>query len=151
MKNQHSRILAWLLAFSMVLAMMPAMLITASADEPVSAATWAKTDLKDIKSTDTVAITMTRGEVTYALPTTIDAEKQVALALVCTVKGNTLTMSGTDAQYGWHITAAEGSRPIIAGGIIVLIRRLRNRRLKASLALASRPFFSSISCRKMIT
>lgn len=26
MKNQHSRILAWLLAFSMVLAMMPAML-----------------------------------------------------------------------------------------------------------------------------
>ena len=109
MKNQHSRILAWLLAFSMVLAMMPAMLITASADEPVSAATWAKTDLKDIKSTDTVAITMTRGEVTYALPTTIDAEKQVALALVCTVKGNTLTMSGTDAQYGWHITAAEGS------------------------------------------
>ena len=109
MKNQRSRILAWLLAFSMVLAMMPAMLITASADEPVSAATWAKTDLKDIKSTDTVAITMTRGEVTYALPTTIDAEKQVALALVCTVKGNTLTMSGTDAQYGWHITAAEGS------------------------------------------
>lgn len=94
MKNQHSRILAWLLVFSMVLAMMPAMLITASADEPVSAATWAKTDLKDIKSTDTVAITMTRGEVTYALPTTIDAEKKVALALVCTVKGNTLTMSG---------------------------------------------------------
>ena len=42
MKNQHSRILAWLLVFSMVLAMMPAMLITASADEPVSAATWAK-------------------------------------------------------------------------------------------------------------
>ena len=109
MKNQHSRILAWLLVFSMVLAMMPAMLITASADEPASAATWAKTDLKDIKSTDTVAITMTRGEVTYALPTTIDAEKKVALALVCTVKDNTLTMSGTDAQYGWHITAAEGS------------------------------------------
>ena len=109
MKNQHSRILAWLLVFSMVLAMMPAMLITVSADEPVSAATWAKTDLKDIKSTDTVAITMTRGEVTYALPTTIDAEKKVALALVCTVKGNTLTMSGTDAQYGWHISAAEGS------------------------------------------
>ena len=109
MKNQHSRILAWLLVFSMVLAMMPAMLITASADEPASAATWAKTDLKDIKSTDTVAITMTRGEVTYALPTTIDAEKNVALALVCTVKDNTLTMSGTDAQYGWHISAAEGS------------------------------------------
>ena len=41
MKNQHSRILAWLLVFSMVLAMMPAMLITASADEPASAATWA--------------------------------------------------------------------------------------------------------------
>lgn len=109
MKNQHSRILAWLLVFSMVLAVMPAMLITASADEPVSTATWAKTDLKDIKSTDTVAITMTRGEVTYALPTTIDAEKKAALALVCTVKDNTLTMSGTDAQYGWHITAAEGS------------------------------------------
>ena len=95
MKNQHSRILAWLLVFSMVLAMMPAMLITASADEPVSAATWAKTDLKDIKSTDTVAITMTRGEVTYALPTTIDAEKKAALALVCTVKGKTRSTAGT--------------------------------------------------------
>ena len=109
MKNQHSRFLAWLLVFSMVLTMMPTMLITASADAPASTATWTKTRLEDIKSTDTVAITMTRGEVTYALPTTIDAEKKAALALACTVEGDALTMSGTDAQYGWHISAAEGS------------------------------------------
>ena len=115
MKNQHSRFLAWLLVFSMVLTMMPTMLITASADAPASTATWTKTRLEDIKPTDTVAITMTRGEVTYALPTTIDAEKKAALALACTVVDDALTMSGTDAQYGWHITAAEGGYYITTG------------------------------------
>ena len=49
------------------------------------------------------------------------------------------------------MTAAEGRRPMMAGEMTVFSRRLRRRWSKESRAFFKRPFFSIISCRKMMT
>ena len=117
MKNQHNRVLALLLAVSMIVAMLPTMLFTVAAEETVSTSTWTKTELKDITSDDTVAITMTKDETTYVLPTTDngDAEKPHPLADIATVAESTLTTNGAASAYGWTIVAVEGGYNIKVG------------------------------------
>ncbi len=114
MKHQQSRFLALLLALSMVLAMFPTTLIAASAEETVSTTTWTKTTLEEIKSTDTVAITMTKDDTTYLLPTAIGSTASDAnpAATVVTVDGDTLT---TDDSAGWTIVAVDGGYAIKSG------------------------------------
>ena len=91
------RFLALLLAVVMVVAMLPLSAVAAP-----EAATWTKIALTDIKKSDTIAITMTKGSTTWLLPTTADKQPLVASA---TVKSGKLETSGSD---GWAVTATEG-------------------------------------------
>ena len=95
-RNAH-KLLSLLLSLCMVFSLLPASIWAA---EPATA-TWTKTDLSQITSEDTVAITMTKGDTTWVLPA--NAATTGPAAIVATVSGDTLT---TDSgNYGWTISA----------------------------------------------
>lgn len=104
------RLLALLLAAVMVIAMLPLSAVAAP-----EAATWTKVALADIKESDTIAITMTKGETTWLLPTT-KATKAPPAAEVATIKDGKLETSGS-AAYGWTLAkSGETGYTIKAGG-----------------------------------
>lgn len=109
MKKRTTRCLALLLAVVMVLSVMP----VAMAEETTQT-TWTKTTLSDIKEADTIAITMTKGNDTWVLPTTGDGKRNQPLAIEVAVKGSTLTTSGSNG-FGWKIAATEGGYHIKTG------------------------------------
>ena len=109
MRKRTTRCLALLLAVVMVLSAMP----VAMAEETTQT-TWTKTTLSDIKEADTIAITMTKGNDTWVLPTTGEGKRNQPLAIEVAVKGSTLTTSGSNG-FGWKIAATEGGYHIKTG------------------------------------
>ena len=109
MKKRTTRCLALLLAVVMVLSVMPVAMA-----EGTTQTTWTKTTLSDITEADTIAITMTKGNDTWILPTTGEGSKKQPLATEVAVKDNTLTTSGSNG-FGWTIAAVEGGYHIKTG------------------------------------
>ena len=109
MKKRITRCLALLLAVVMVLSVMPVAMA-----EGTTQTTWTKTTLSDITEADTIAITMTKGNKTWILPTTGEGSKKQPLATEVAVKDNTLTTSGSNG-FGWTIAATEGGYHIKTG------------------------------------
>ena len=109
MKKRTTRCLALLLAVVMVLSVMP----VAMAEETTQT-TWTKTTLSDIKEADTIAITMTKDNKTWILPTTGEGSKKQPLATEVAVKGDTLTTSGSNG-FGWTIAATKDGYHIKTG------------------------------------
>ena len=109
MKKRTTRCLALLLAVVMVLSVMPVAMAEGTAQT-----TWTKTTLSDIKEADTIAITMTKGNDTWVLPTTGEGKRNQPLAIEVAVKGSTLTTSGSNG-FGWKIAATEGGYHIKTG------------------------------------
>ncbi len=107
-RTKLSRCLSLVLAFVMVLSMVPAGVLAA---EP---ATWARVDLADITAEDTIMVTMTNPNgVTYALHTVQSGSKGND-AKVVTVTDDTVT-TDTVADYGWTVTPVEGGYTLKAG------------------------------------
>ncbi len=104
------RILSWLLVLAMVLSLIPTI---AFAEENTTA--WTKVEFADIQASDTVAITMTKDGVTYALPTSAMGTSSQPLAEIATISGTTLTTSGEASAYGWTISRTEGGYYIQTG------------------------------------
>ena len=109
MKKRTTRCLALLLAVVMILSVMPVAMA-----EGTAKTTWTKTTLSDIKEADTIAITMTKGNDTWVLPTTGEGKRNQPLAIEVAVKGSTLTTSGSNG-FGWKIAATEGGYHIKTG------------------------------------
>ena len=103
MRKQLKRWCSLLLTLVMVVSLLPTAVFAAD-PEP---ATWTKVELADIAETDTVAITMTKGDKTWVLPTTGEGSRNQPLATEVAVKDSTLTTSGSDG-FGWTITAVGG-------------------------------------------
>ena len=110
MRKQLKRWCSLLLTLVMVVSLLPTAVLAAD-PEP---ATWTKVELADIAATDTVAITMAKGDKTWVLPTTGEGTKKQPLAAEVTVDGNTLTTSGSDG-FGWTITTVGGGYHIKTG------------------------------------
>ena len=113
MKGRTSkRILSALLSLVMLLSLLP---VSVFATETETTATWTKVALSDIAATDTVAITMTKGDTTWVLPTTGEGFKKQPLAATAAVADGKLTTSGGGEKYGWTITAVDGGYHIKTG------------------------------------
>ncbi len=119
--KQSRRVFSWLLILAMVLSMVPAMAFGAT-----GTATWKPVDFESITSQDTVAITMTKNGVTYALPTVGEGGSKQPLAYTATVAGDALTTPGSSADFGWNIMATEGGYYITAGGKYLYVTASNN-------------------------
>ena len=124
MKGRTSkRILSALLSLVMLLSLLP---VAAFADDSATTATWTKVAFSDITATDTVAITMTKGDTTWVLPTTGEGSKKQPLADTATVADGKLTTSGGGNKYGWTITAVEGGYHIKTGDKFLYLTATNN-------------------------
>ncbi|MBR6825733.1 MAG: hypothetical protein IKM59_04215, partial [Oscillospiraceae bacterium] len=115
------RILSWVLVLAMVLSMVPAVAFAEG-----SATAWTKTDFAAIQPENTVAITMTKDGVTYALPTANLGTGGQPLGDIATVSGSTLTTNGDAAAYGWSIVPTEGGFYIKTGESYLYITATNN-------------------------
>ena len=115
------RILSWFLVLAMVLSVVPGMAFAKSETTP-----WTKIAFEDIQATDTVAITMTKEGVTYALPTGNLGTSGQPLADTATVSGDTLSTNGDAAAYGWSIVPTEGGYYIKNGESYLYITATNN-------------------------
>ena len=106
--HTRSRCLAVLLAVAMVLSMVPTVAFAADS------ATWTKVDLAAIQPTDTIAITMTKGDTTWVLPNVGNGSGGQPLAVTAAVSGETLTTDGS-GSYAWNLKATDGGYHIMAG------------------------------------
>ena len=97
------RFLCLLLAVLMLISLFPT---TALAAETVTS-TWEKVDLDKITAEDVVAITMTNGAGTFALPTAGKGGNGQPLAAEATIDGDTLSIDGGKDDFGWTITKNE--------------------------------------------
>ena len=77
------------------------------------ASEYVKTDLANIKSTDKVVITMTKGSVVYALPNNNGTSTPGAITI--TVSGNKIT-AGVDNTLLWNISNSSGNLTIYPNG-----------------------------------
>ncbi len=102
-KRTTSKILSLLLAACMLFSLFPVSIFA----EDTDSATWAKTTLDEITSEDTVAITMTKGDTTWVLPTTGGGSQGQPLAVTGTVDGDTLTTGGYASALGWAVTKSD--------------------------------------------
>ena len=133
MRKQLKRWCSLLLTLVMVVSLLPTAVFAAD-PEP---ATWTKVALADIAETDTVAITMTKGDKTWVLPTTGEGKDKQPLATEVTVKDNTLTTSGSDG-FGWTITAVEGGYHIKTGSkYLYLIAKNNGMRIGKTISVWS--------------
>ena len=112
MKKRMSKVLSIVLLLGMLLSLMPAsafaedIRIIDDFDDVANAEdSWQKVELADITASDTVAITMTKGETTWILPTTGAGSQGQPLAVAAAVSGDTLTADSE--AYGWKMTAVE--------------------------------------------
>ena len=104
--QKRTRLLSALMALLMVFSLLPASALAADAST-----TWEPIDLADITPSDTVAITMSKDDTTWALPAAKNTSTAPA-AQVVTVADGKLTIAAAAADYGWTITASEGSYQI---------------------------------------
>ena len=104
--QKRTRLLSALMALLMVFSLLPASALAADA-----ASTWEPINLADITAGDTVAITMTKGDTTWALPTARNTGSAPAAQPV-TVADGKLTINAAASDYGWTITASDGSYQI---------------------------------------
>jgi len=112
MKSIAKKVLSCLLVLALSFSMFP----LAAFAEDASATAWTKVSLEEITSDDTVAVTMTKGDVTYVLPTVGKGELAQPLGETGIVVGTTLTTAGVGSDYGWSITAVEGGYTLQTGG-----------------------------------
>ena len=82
-------------------------------EEPTGT-TWTRVELADIQATDTVAITMTKGEETWALFNGNGASS-APTAVVVTVDGDTMTSEDVDTL-SWNIVSDDNGLVIYKGG-----------------------------------
>lgn len=104
----RTRLLSALLSLVMLVSLLP---VSVFATEPAPG-TWTKVELADIKADDIVAITMTKGDSTWVLPSNCDASA-AAKAVTGTVSGNTLTTTEADS-FGWKIVKGTDSFQIVS-------------------------------------
>ena len=100
--QKRTRFLSALMALLMVFSLLPASALAVD-----GSTTWEPIDLADITPSDTVAITMTKGSDTWALPAS--KSSTAPPAAVVTVTDGRLTIDAAAADYGWTITASDGS------------------------------------------
>ena len=102
--QKRTRFLSALMALLMVFSLLPASALAADVTS-----TWEPVNLADITPSDTVAITMTKGEVVYILPTVGNGGNGQPLALTAAISedGKTLSAEGASTDYGWTIAAGE--------------------------------------------
>ena len=112
MKSIAKKVLSCLLIIALSFSMLP---LTASAEESAATA-WTKISLEDISADDTVAVTMTKDNVTYVLPTVGKGSLSQPLGDTGVVSGTTLTTPGASSDYGWSIASAEGGYTLQTGG-----------------------------------
>ena len=108
MRGHSRRLLSVLLALVMLLSLLPTAVLAA---DPTPG-TWKKIALADITASDTVAITMTKGETTWALPNNGDAQN-AAKAVAATVSGNTLTTT-SEALFGWKVVKSNDTFQLVS-------------------------------------
>lgn len=96
----------WALALALVMAasLVP---ISAFAETDAAQSSWTKVEWKDIKDGDVFAITMTKDDATWALPTTGGGSGGQPLAVKATVDDDTLTADGAKADFGWTRAAVK--------------------------------------------
>mgnify|MGYP006992160205 CR=1 FL=1 len=108
------RILSWVLALAMILSMVPGF---AFAEGEGTA--WTKTAFETIQPTDTVAITMTKDGVTYALPTTGAGGSVYGAPVISFAEGVTgeyefLSTGYKKGSLTMKVTAPEGAEGVLA-------------------------------------
>ncbi|MGN0985775.1 MAG: CehA/McbA family metallohydrolase, partial [Candidatus Enterenecus sp.] len=114
-RGPTKRILAWLLALAMTLSLVPGI---ALADNEGATSTWEKVELADIQETDTVAITMTKGETTWALYNG-NGTTSAPTAVVVTVDGTTMTYADNES-ISWNIApGSEGEGEEKVDGYVI--------------------------------
>ena len=106
MKKRMSKILSMVLLLGMLLSLLPAAAFAAD-----DGATWQKVELADISADDTVAITRTKGDATWVLPTTGSGSQGQPLVLTGTVSGDTLTVDSTE-DFSWTLTQTDAGYTI---------------------------------------
>ena len=99
-RTKH-RFLCLLLTVLMLVSLFP----TAALAAEVETSTWEKVDFDKITADDVVAITMTKGSDTWALPTAGKGGNGQPLAAVAAVEGDKLSVDGSKDDFGWTITA----------------------------------------------
>ena len=99
------RFLCLLLTVLMLVSLFP----TAALAAEVETSTWEKVDFDKITADDVVAITMTKGSDTWALPTAGKGGNGQPLAVAATVDGDKLSIDGAKDDFGWTITANSDS------------------------------------------
>ena len=121
MKRSRSRILCWILVLAMALSILPPVAFAAE-----GTAQWKQIAFEAISSEATVAITMTKGETTYVLPTVGEGGNKQPLAYVATMTGETLQTPGSAGNFGWNITPTYGGYFITAGGKYLYVTATNN-------------------------
>ena len=96
----------------MLLSLLP---VSVFAAEAKTTATWTKVELADITASDTIAITMTKDDATWVLPTKGEGGSKQPLAVVGTVADGKLSTNGDAENYGWTISVVEGGYQIKTG------------------------------------
>ena len=99
------RFLCLLLSVLMIVSLLP----TAALAAETETSTWEKVDFDKITADDVVAITMTNGTGTFALPTAGKGGNGQPLAVSATVDGDKLSIDGAKDDFGWKITANSDS------------------------------------------
>lgn len=112
MKRIAKKVLSCLLVIAISFSMLPPVAFA----EDASATAWTKVSLEEITPDDTVAVTMTKSDITYVLPTSGKGELTEPLGDTGVINGTTLTTAGGSLDYGWSITAVEGGCTLQTGG-----------------------------------
>ena len=112
MKSIAKKVLSCLLVIAISFSLLP----LGAFAEDVSATAWTKVSLEEITPDDTVAVTMTKGDVTYVLPAAGKGALSQPLGDIGVIDGTTLTTAGGSSDYGWSIAAVEGGYTLQTGG-----------------------------------
>ena len=107
--TKGKRILCALLSLIMALSLLP---MSVFADDAAEPATWKKVAFADITADDTIAITMTKGDTTWVLPSNGDAKKAAA-AITGTVDKDTLTTAAPN-DYGWKVVKSTDTFQLVS-------------------------------------
>ncbi len=101
--QKRTRFLSALMALLMVFSLLPASALAADVTS-----TWEPVDLADITASDTVAITMTKGDDVFALPAAAaNAAPKVNAEISVSAAENVLEIGAPAADFGWTLTPGE--------------------------------------------
>ena len=98
---------------------------------------------------DTVAVTMTKDNVTYVLPTVGKGSLSQPLGDTGVVSGTTLTTPGASSDYGWSIASAEGGYTLQTGGgyLYIDISENKNNCVGSAIRPLSGPWLTAVPVR----